>query len=187
MNVSNTDLPGVLRIEPQAFEDSRGSFFESWSSHLYAEAGMPAHFQQDNVSKSSHGTLRGMHLQHPYGQGKLVQALVGEVFDVAVDVRVGSPTFGRWYGEHLSETNRFQLYIPPGFAHGFCVLSDTALFAYKCTERYHPETDFSVAWNDPDIGIAWPISNPRLSPKDDAALPLHALRDKLPLMSDIPS
>ena len=180
LTVDDTGLPGVLRIAPRAFGDERGYFVESWSSRLYAEAGIPDQFVQDNISKSNRGTLRGLHLQHPHGQGKLVQALVGEVFDVAVDVRLGSPTFGRWYGEYLSEENKHQLYVPPGFAHGFCVVSDQALFAYKCTEPYHPESDLSIAWDDPDIGIRWPVSAPTLSTKDRTAPRLNALRDRLP-------
>ena len=180
MKVSNTCLPGVIRIEPRVFGDTRGFFYETWSASRYADMGLSSPFVQDNVSKSGRGSLRGLHLQHPHGQGKLVHVLVGEVFDVAVDVRVGSPHFGQWGGVTLSESNRHQLYIPPGFAHGFCVVSDTALFAYKCTERYHAETEITVAWNDPDIGIRWPIAAPTLSKKDKAGQVLKALGDKLP-------
>jgi len=180
MKVSGTDLPGVVLVEPTVFDDPRGLFYESWSDARYAAAGMAGAFVQDNVSRSTHGTLRGLHLQHPHGQAKLVYVLVGEVFDVAVDVRVGSPHFGQWTGATLSESNRHQLYLPPGFAHGFCVVSDTALFAYKCTDYYHRETEIAVAWNDPDIGIRWPITEPSLSKNDRTGLPLAALRDKLP-------
>ena len=180
MKVTETDLPGVLRIEPQVFGDARGFLYESWSASRYADAGISGPFVQDTVSRSGRGTLRGLHLQHPHGQGKLVDVLVGEVFDVAVDVRVGSPHFGQWCGVLLSESNRCQLYIPPGFAHGFCVVSETALFSYKCTERYHPETEIAVAWNDPDIGFRWPIAAPMLSTKDRAGQTLNALRDRLP-------
>ena len=180
MKVSETDLPGVMRIEPKVFGDARGFLYESWSASRYADAGIPGPFVQDNVSKSGRGTLRGLHLQHPHGQGKLVAVLVGEVFDVAVDVRVGSPHFGQWGGVTLSESNRCQLYIPPGFAHGFSVVSETALFSYKCTERYHAESEITVAWNDPDIGIRWPIQAPTLSTKDRAGQTLKTLRDRLP-------
>ena len=148
MKVSGTNFSGVMLIEPTVLDDFRGLFYESWSASRYAEVGVPGPFVQDNISSSTHGTLRGLHLQHPRGQGKLVHVLVGEVFDVVVDVRVGSPDFGRWTGATLSETNRHQLYIPPGFAHGFCVVSDAALFAYKCTEYYCPETEITVAWDD---------------------------------------
>ena len=180
MNVSRTGLPGVVLIEPTVFDDPRGLFYESWSALRYAEVGIPGPFVQDNVSASSRGTLRGLHLQHPHGQGKLVHVLVGEVFDVAVDVRVGSPDFGKWTGATLSESNRLQLYIPPGFAHGFCVTSDTVLFAYKCTEYYHPATEITVAWNDPDIGVRWPLAEPTISRKDGAGRTLGTLTDRLP-------
>ena len=180
MKVSDTGVPGVIRIEPRVYGDARGFFYESWSASRYADAGLPGSFVQDNVSQSCRGSLRGLHLQHPHGQGKLVYVLVGEVFDVAVDVRVGSPHFGQWGGVTLSESNRHQLYIPPGFAHGFCVISDTALFAYKCTERYHAEAEITVVWNDPDIEIRWPIAAPTLSKKDRAGHRLKALRDRLP-------
>lgn len=164
-----TVLEGVVLIEPQVFADDRGFFLESWHAARYADAGLPSAFVQDNVSRSEQGILRGLHAQEPFGQGKLVQVLEGEVFDVAVDIRVGSPTFGRWAGEFLSAKNHRQIYIPPGFAHGFCVTSASAIFAYKCTDFYHPETEFSIAWNDPDLNIAWPISQPRVSQKDSTA------------------
>jgi dTDP-4-dehydrorhamnose 3,5-epimerase len=169
MQAIPTDLPDVLRIEPKVFGDARGYFFETWQRDRYAELGLPREFVQDNVSRSQRGILRGLHLQEPYGQGKLVHVLDGEVFDVAVDVRVGSPTFGRWVGEVLSSDNHRQLYIPPGFAHGFCVTSDSALLQYKCTDLYHPETELSVAWNDPKLAIPWPVKEPVLSKKDAAA------------------
>ena len=173
MKISQTDLPGVLRIDPTVFEDARGYFFETFSERRFAEQGLAARFVQDNVSCSSRGTLRGLHMQSPpFAQGKLVQVLHGEVFDVAVDVRIGSPNFGRWTGIALSALNRVQLYLPPGFAHGFCVTSEQAVFAYKCTEYYAPKTELTVAWNDPDIGIAWPIAAPALSPKDASGLRL---------------
>jgi len=180
MKISETDLPGVLRIEPSVFEDARGYFFENFSERRFAEHGVPSRFVQDNVSCSAHGTLRGLHLQSPpFAQGKLVQVLYGEVFDVAVDVRHGSPNFGKWTGMALSALNRVQLYVPPGFAHGFCVTSEQAVFAYKCSEYYAPGSELTVAWNDPDIGIAWPIAAPALSPKDASAPRLRDLpRDR---------
>lgn len=166
MKVTPLELPEVLLIEPKVFGDDRGFFFESWAQARYAAAGIHLSFSQDNFSKSLKGTLRGLHLQHPHGQGKLVQALEGEVFDVAVDVRIGSPTFGKWVGEVLSAENHRQLWVPPGFAHGFCVLSDSALFHYKCTDTYHREHEVGVAHDDPDLGVPWPIESPLLSPKD---------------------
>jgi dTDP-4-dehydrorhamnose 3,5-epimerase len=181
MRVTPTALPEVLLFEPAVFGDARGYFFETWQSERYAQHGLPSQFVQDNVSRSQRGILRGLHLQHPFGQGKLVQVLDGEVYDVAVDVRVGSPSFGRWIGERLSSDNHKQLYIPPGFAHGFCVVSESALLQYKCTELYHPETELSVAWNDPELAIDWPVREPVLSKKDAAGLALSAIpRDRLP-------
>jgi dTDP-4-dehydrorhamnose 3,5-epimerase len=186
MQVHKTKLDGVVVVEPRVFEDERGYFFESWAAQRYAEHGLPSDFVQDNVSRSRRGTLRGLHLQSPpAGQGKLVFVLEGEVFDVAVDVRVGSPTFGQWVSETLSSRNRRQLYVPPGFAHGFCVLSDEALFAYKCTAYYAPAAEVSVLWNDPEIGIAWPIMSPVLSKRDAAGTPLRAVaRERLPRMDE---
>jgi dTDP-4-dehydrorhamnose 3,5-epimerase len=168
VRVSETALPGVLLIEPAVFGDDRGYFLETWAASRYRENGIAADFVQDNVSKSRQGTLRGLHLQHPYAQGKLVHVVIGEVFDVAVDVRVGSPTFGRWYGTVLSEANKRQLYIPPGYAHGFCVTSPEAIFAYKCSEGYHPEAELTIAYDDPGLGVKWPVSSPTLSKKDMA-------------------
>jgi dTDP-4-dehydrorhamnose 3,5-epimerase len=181
MKLTPTILDGVVMIEPRVFGDARGFFFETWHRERYAEAGVARDFVQDNVSRSAKGILRGLHLQNPYSQGKLVQVFDGEVYDVALDVRVGSPTFGKWYGERLSAENKRQLYIPEGFAHGFCVLSESALFVYKCTELYHPETELTVAWNDPALGIDWPVSNPTVSAKDAAGLKLADIpREKLP-------
>lgn len=181
MKVTQTKLPGVVVVEPDVYGDKRGFFLETWSRKRYAEAGLPTNFVQDNMSFSTQGILRGLHLQHPYGQGKLVHVIQGEVFDVAVDVRVGSPTFGQWDGVLLSGENRKQIYIPPGFAHGFCVTGESALFAYKCTELYHRETELGVSWNDPDIGIQWPIETPSLSEKDAAFSRLADIpKDKLP-------
>jgi dTDP-4-dehydrorhamnose 3,5-epimerase len=166
MKVSPTKLRGVFVIEPDVFADPRGFFLETWSHRRYAEAGLPQVFVQDNLSRSAQGILRGLHLQHPHGQGKLVQVIHGEVFDVAVDVRVGSPTFGQWVGTTLTGDNHRQVYIPPGFAHGFCVVSEHALFSYKCTEAYHRESEIGMIWNDPDLGIEWPVKDPQLSAKD---------------------
>jgi len=181
MHVTPTALPSVLLIEPAVFGDARGYFFETWHRQRYSQHGMPRDFVQDNVSRSARGILRGLHLQEPHAQGKLVQVLEGEVFDVAVDVRVGSPTFGRWAGERLSSDNHRQLYIPEGFAHGFCVISESALLQYKCTELYHPETELSIAWNDPELGIEWPTREPLLSAKDRAATRLSDIpRERLP-------
>jgi dTDP-4-dehydrorhamnose 3,5-epimerase len=175
MRIKQTALPGVLVLEPKAFGDARGFFMETWNRRRYVEAGLPGEFVQDNVSFSQHGVLRGLHYQHPNAQGKLVYVLQGEVFDVAVDVRVGSPSFGRWVGVTLSADNRRQFWVPPGFAHGFCVTGETALFCYKCTELYAPEHEGSILWNDPAIGIAWPLEHPTLSAKDAAAPPLAEL------------
>lgn len=181
MKVGETSVPGVLLVEPDRFGDSRGFFQELWHERRYAESGILGPFVQDNISLSGHGVLRGLHLQHPQGQGKLVYVLQGEVFDVAVDVRVGSPSFGQWTGVVLSADNARQLWIPEGFAHGFCVLSEAALFAYKCTDFYNRDTELSVLWNDPEIGIDWPLNDPLVSDKDTAAAPLSAIdRSRLP-------
>jgi dTDP-4-dehydrorhamnose 3,5-epimerase len=181
MQVQTTALPGVLILEPRVFGDARGFFMETWHARRYAEAGLPEAFVQDNLSFSQRGVLRGLHYQNPQTQGKLVYVLQGEVFDVAVDIRVGSPTFGRWVGATLSAENRRQFWVPPGFAHGFCVTSETALFAYKCTDYYCPECEGSILWNDPAIGIEWPLGNPTLSAKDAAAPPLAQVGpDRLP-------
>lgn len=167
MKVTPTDIPEVLLVEPDVFGDDRGFFMESYSVRKAEEHGLPTVFVQDNLSRSTQGILRGLHLQrHPHGQGKLVQVVDGEVFDVAVDVRRGSPTFGRWVGFTLSGTNHRQLYIPPGFAHGFCVISEHAFFAYKCTTPYHRESELGVAWDDPKLAIRWPVTAPKLSAKD---------------------
>jgi dTDP-4-dehydrorhamnose 3,5-epimerase len=166
MNVVKTELPGVLIIEPKVFGDDRGFFYESFQAARYAQAGLSGPFVQDNHSRSVKRTLRGLHFQEPRGQGKLVQVLRGTVYDVAVDIRRGSPHFGKWVGVELSEGQPRQVWIPPGFAHGFCVLSDSADFFYKCTQFYAPEAEQSIAWDDPRIGIRWPVSDPILSPKD---------------------
>lgn len=166
MQVRPAELEGVLVIDPVVHGDERGFFVETYAKERYVEAGLTEEFVQDNLSLSSRGTLRGLHLQHPHGQGKLCYVLEGEVFDVAVDVRAGSPSFGKWTGVRLSSETKRQLYVPPGFAHGFCVLSERALFSYKCTDLYHRECELGIAWDDPDIGIDWPVAQPRLSDKD---------------------
>jgi dTDP-4-dehydrorhamnose 3,5-epimerase len=168
MKVTPTSLPEVLLIEPQVFGDARGFFVETWSRDKYQAIGIDCDFVQDNLSRSSRGVLRGMHLQSPFPQSKLVTVPFGEVFDVAVDVRVGSPRFGQWVGVTLSGDNKHQLFIPAGFAHGFCVTSDDVLFSYKCSDRYHPETELGFVWNDPDVGIVWPVTGAALSKKDAA-------------------
>ena len=169
MKVTELALPGVLLIEPKVFGDARGFFMETFHQGRYAEHGMRQPFVQDNVSLSRRGVLRGLHLQNPNPQGKLVSVLKGEVFDVAVDVRVGSPHFGRWAGATLSADNKHQLWVPPGFAHGFLVTSDEALFVYKCTDLYNPPAEQGIMWNDPDIGIDWPMAEPALSARDAAS------------------
>jgi dTDP-4-dehydrorhamnose 3,5-epimerase len=170
-----TALPEVILIEPDVFQDERGFFLETWHQEKYREAGLPQTFVQDNHSYSVRDVLRGLHAQIRHPQGKLVRAVLGEVFDVAVDIRPGSPTFGKWVGEVLSGENFKQLWIPPGFAHGFCVLSETAHVLYKCTEIYRREDEVSLLWNDPDIGIEWPVREPLLSPKDQQARRLQDL------------
>jgi dTDP-4-dehydrorhamnose 3,5-epimerase len=169
MKVIETKIPGVLIIEPKVFGDSRGFFLESFNAARYAEYGIETNFVQDNHSRSSKGVLRGLHFQKQYPQGKLVSVTSGVVFDVAVDIRQDSSTFGQWVGIILSADEHKQFYIPPGLAHGFCVLSETADFQYKCTDYYHPEDEGSIRWNDSDIAIEWNISDPRLSEKDAKA------------------
>ncbi|HKP63083.1 MAG TPA: dTDP-4-dehydrorhamnose 3,5-epimerase [Polyangiales bacterium] len=181
MQVTKTILEGVVALEPKVFGDARGYFLETWHRDRYAELGVASDFVQDNLSRSQRGILRGLHLQNPHAQGKLVQVFEGEVFDVAADVRVGSPTFGRWIGQFLSGANKRQLWIPEGFAHGFCVLSEHALLGYKCTEVYHPETELTIAWNDRSLNIQWPLDKPLLSAKDEAGLQLADIpQDRLP-------
>ena len=170
MRFEPTAIPDVIRVEPRIFRDARGFFLESYHEAKFSEGGVRARFVQDNHSRSARGTLRGLHMQLSFAQGKLVRCTAGEIFDVAVDVRRGSRTFGQWVGETLSAENFRQLWVPPGFLHGFCVTSETAEIEYKCTEPYHPEDELGVAWNDPDLGIRWPIATPLLSARD-AALP----------------
>ncbi|MEE8527000.1 MAG: dTDP-4-dehydrorhamnose 3,5-epimerase [Gammaproteobacteria bacterium] len=180
MRVKPAQLADVLIIEPQSFEDERGFFFESWNRQRYAAAGIDVDFVQDNHARSVKGVLRGLHAQHPHDQGKLVRALNGEIFDVAVDIRKGSPAFGKWVGIELSATNRRQFFVPPGFAHGYCVLSTEADVEYKCTDYYSPDDEITIAWNDPDIGIEWPLTNPIVSSKDIDAQTLKDLAHRLP-------
>jgi dTDP-4-dehydrorhamnose 3,5-epimerase len=169
VKVLPTDIPGVLLFEPRVFGDARGHFLETYHQQRYADAGVPGPFVQDNLSRSTRGTLRGLHFQQPHPQGKLVQCVAGAVWDVAVDVRQGSPTFGKWVGVELSADNRRQLWVPEGFAHGFCVLSESADFSYKCTALYSPETERTIRWDDPALAIPWPVTQPLLSAKDAAA------------------
>ena len=169
MKVIQTKLRDILIIEPTVYKDNRGFFLESYNHRLYSEHGITGLFIQDNHSCSVKNTLRGLHYQINPGQAKLVQVVVGEVFDVAVDIRFGSPTFGHWIGNSLSSENKRQMYIPIGFAHGFCVLSEFAEFEYKCTEFYSPKDERGILWNDPDLAIEWPIKNPIISKKDQLA------------------
>lgn len=166
LKVIETNLPSVLIIEPKVFGDDRGFFQETWHQEKYKEIGINIPFVQDNLSFSTRGVLRGLHYQNPNIQGKLVSVVQGKVFDVAVDIRIESPTFRQWAGVVLSGENHRQFWIPPGFAHGFCVLSDTVYFSYKCTDIYTPSAEGGIAWDDPDIGIEWPIENVILSAKD---------------------
>ena len=180
MRIQDTALPGAFIIEPKVFGDPRGYFLETYNRDRYREAGMDLDFVQDNLSFSRQGTLRGLHFQNPHPQAKLVYVLEGEVFDVAVDVRADSPTFGVWVGVTLSSENKRQFYVPPGFAHGFCVTSEAALFAYKCTDRYAPECENSILWCDETIGIDWPVANPLLYEKDKIAPRLQEIpRERL--------
>jgi dTDP-4-dehydrorhamnose 3,5-epimerase len=166
LNISETSLPGVLLIEPTVFGDDRGFFMETYRVDAFRDIGISDAFVQDNHSRSARGVLRGLHYQEPNAQGKLVRCTRGAIFDVAVDIRRGSPSFGRWFGLELSDANKFMLWIPPGFAHGFCALEDDSDLVYKCTKLYDAPSDRSILWNDPAIGIEWPIAEPVLSDKD---------------------
>ena len=173
MKVSHAKLRGCVIIEPRVFSDERGFFLETFQAERYEqEAGMDLPFVQDNHSRSARGVLRGLHFQKTKPQGKLVRVIRGEVYDVAVDIRKGSATFGEWEGVVLSEENKKQFWVPPGFAHGFVVLSDTADFEYKCTDYYDPSDEGCILWSDPDLDIPWPIANPVLSIKDENAIRL---------------
>jgi dTDP-4-dehydrorhamnose 3,5-epimerase len=176
MKVIETALPGALVIEPQVFGDARGFFYESYNKAKWVEAGIDVNFVQFNVSRSARGVLRGLHYQWPNPQGKLVSVLEGEVYDVAVDIRRGSPTFGQSVGVMLTADNHRHFWVPEGFAHGFCVLSEFATFTYQCTALYDPKADAGIRWNDAALGIDWPLSEPLLSDKDG----------KTPLLEDVP-
>jgi dTDP-4-dehydrorhamnose 3,5-epimerase len=180
MNVLETTIPGVLIVEPKLFGDARGFFVETYQSERYAAHGIPSNFVQDNLSRSSAGVLRGLHIQNPNTQGKLLTVLNGAVLDVAVDVRVGSPTFGQHVAVELTSENRRQFWIPRGFAHGFLVLSDIADFFYKCDALYSPADEIVVQWNDPALGIKWGCETPTLSERDRAGRPLSQLDALLP-------
>ena len=180
MRVHQTSLPAVLLIEPHVFQDERGFFLETYRAERYAQHGISAPFVQDNHSRSRQGTLRGLHAQLDPGQGKLVRCIAGEILDVAVDIRVGSPTFGKHFMTPLTATNFRQLWIPPNFAHAFLVISETAEVEYKVTEPYQPKSEIAIAWNDPELAVPWPVLVPTLSNRDAAAPRLAELRDKLP-------
>jgi dTDP-4-dehydrorhamnose 3,5-epimerase len=180
MRLQETALPSVMLIDLDRFEDLRGVFYEVHHANKYAKVGIPGPFVQDNVSRSVQATLRGLHYQRRHAQGKLVTVLEGTVYDVAVDIRKSSPTFGKWVGIELSSENPRQLYVPPGFAHGFCALSQVALLSYKCTDFYDPSDERGIAWNDPTLKIAWPITEPLLSAKDRAYRTLSEMIQELP-------
>jgi dTDP-4-dehydrorhamnose 3,5-epimerase len=181
MKFTATDFEGVLIIEPEVFRDERGFFLESYQRRKYLAGGVPEIFVQDNHSLSRHGTIRGLHAQRIRPQAKLIRVLRGAIFDVVVDIRKGSPTFCRWFGVELSSDNFRQCYVPAGYAHGFCVLSEVAEVEYKCSEFYDPADELMISWNDPAIGVKWPAADPILSPKDRQAPPLAQLMDSLPL------
>jgi dTDP-4-dehydrorhamnose 3,5-epimerase len=181
MKVRHTPLPGVVVLEPQVFRDERGFFIETFSTRGLDGSGLPDLFVQDNHSRSTRGVLRGLHYQLQSPQGKLVHAARGSIFDVAVDIRKGSPNFGEWFGVELNDENLFSLWIPPGFAHGFCVMSDVADVIYKCTTLYDGADDRGVPWNDPELAISWPVSDPIVSDKDSRHKPLSSGRTDLPL------
>jgi dTDP-4-dehydrorhamnose 3,5-epimerase len=176
-----TTLPGVLVIEPDVYRDPRGFFLETYAETKYRDGGIGAVFVQDNHSRSLRNTLRGLHAQVTRPQAKLLRVVVGEIFDVAVDIRRGSPTFGRSFDVYLSAENFRQLYIPCGFAHGFCVTSDVAEVEYKCSDLYVPADEITIQWNDPAIGVRWPVAEPLLSTRDLAGKPLAELAERLPL------
>jgi dTDP-4-dehydrorhamnose 3,5-epimerase len=166
MKVLASSLDGVRIIEPAVYADARGFFTETYNRERYCAAGFAQWFVQDNLSFSVGRTLRGLHYQHPHDQAKLIMAVKGEIYDVAVDIRRGSPRFGQWVGVRLSEDNKRQIFIPEGFAHGFCVLSEAAIVTYKCSDLYHPGSEGGLIWNDPDLGIDWPVTDPLISEKD---------------------
>jgi dTDP-4-dehydrorhamnose 3,5-epimerase len=180
-----TALPGVVLIEPDVHRDGRGYFIETYHAAKYRAGGIDGPFVQDNMTQSAGGTVRGLHLQSQHPQGKLIRVIEGEIYDVAVDVRRGSPTFGRWVGVTLSADNFAQCYVPPGFAHGFCVVSPLALVEYKCTDLYDPTSEIGIAWNDPALGIRWPIADPILSDRDRRNPLLAEVIDRLPRHTDL--
>jgi dTDP-4-dehydrorhamnose 3,5-epimerase len=180
LTFTQLEIPGVVLVEPRVYGDARGFFMEVYHKDRFAEAGIDAEFVQDNHSRSEGRVVRGLHYQLRHPQGKLVRVIVGAIFDVAVDIRRTSPTFGRWVGTILSAENRLQLYIPPGFAHGFCTCSDAAEVVYQCTDFYDRDDERGIYWNDPDIGIAWPIRAPTLSERDQRNPRLHDSRADLP-------
>ena len=180
MKFNATEIPEVILVEPDVHGDERGFFLETWHRRKYAEGGIGVDFVQDNHSRSRSGILRGLHMQLRNPQGKLVSCVEGAVFDVAVDVRVGSPTFGRHVTATLSAQNHHQLWVPAGFAHGYCVTTETAQFEYKCTDFYDPDDELTIAWNDPALAISWPIESPLLSAKDEAGEPLADVQHRLP-------
>jgi dTDP-4-dehydrorhamnose 3,5-epimerase len=180
VKVSSLDIPGALLIEPSLFRDLRGVFCETFHAQRYAEAGLSDRFVQDNFSRSVRDTLRGLHFQEPHAQGKLVMVVEGAVFDVIVDIRRGSPTFRTWQGVELSSDNYRQLYVPAGCAHGFCVTTEEAAVLYKCTDFYSPKDERGIIWNDPALGISWPVAAPLLSPKDQTYRTLTAMHEELP-------
>ena len=165
--IEDSEISGIKIITPQIYEDNRGYFFESYNANDFKKLGLPTKFLQDNQAFSKKNTLRGLHYQLKYPQGKLVRVILGEIFDIAVDIRRGSPTFGKYEGVHLSDKNNKIMYIPEGFAHGYAVLSESAIFQYKCTELYHPEDEYGLLWNDKDLNIEWPVKKPILSQKDE--------------------
>ncbi len=182
MNCDSTTLPGVLLFQPQVFRDDRGFFTENWQLERYASAGLPERFVQDNLSFSRRGVLRGFHYQHPRAQGKLITALRGEIYDVAVDIRRGSPHFGSWTGAILSEANGRQMYVPAGFAHAFVVTGEDALVLYKCTDYHDPASEGAIRWDDPDLAVAWPLAAPLISSRDAAAPRLREVpSERLPI------
>jgi len=185
VKIIETSLPGVFFVEPDVYRDSRGSFMESYHEKKYSEKGIAEIFVQDNYSHSKRGTLRGLHYQLRHPQGKLVFVITGEIFDVAVDIRRGSPTYGKWVGSLLSEENKRQIFVPTGFAHGFCVLSETVDVIYKCTDFYESADEYGILWADPSVGINWPINNPILSEKDRSYPRLSEVaEDLLPTYSE---
>jgi dTDP-4-dehydrorhamnose 3,5-epimerase len=185
MKFIETELPGVMVVDPLVHRDERGFFFEVYHEKKFHQAGISVKFVQDNHSQSVKGTLRGLHTQKRHPQGKLIRVLEGEIFDVAVDIRRGSPHFKKWVGVRLSSDNFKMLYVPPGFAHGFCVTSEKAQVEYKCTALYDPADELSLMWNDPAIGVKWPVTAPLLSKKDLAAKPLGEINDDLPFFNQI--